>query len=247
MILGTFHFQDSGLDGFKPTDLNIFSDEKQKEIIQLVENLTTFQPTIVALESLPENQNWVDSTYAEYIKGNFELKANEVYQLGYRIAKKTNAKLICVDAKQRLYSDWLSIEDIQKTAEVNGQEKYLELWKERDVQYQAYYEHMENLKHNSLTIPEYLKLINSEQVMLHNYGWYMQKYLAIGNAEEFPWIDEWTRWYNRNYRIFGNLLRLIETGEERILLIIGSGHVPILKQCAEASPDTEYIDVLKFL
>ena len=43
-------------------------------------------------------------------------------------------------------------------------------------------------------------------------------------------------WYNRNLRIYSNVARLIRTPEERVLLIIGAGHVPILQQLLQSSP-----------
>src|SRR5690606_34491756 len=97
LMLGTFHFKDAGLDGYKPVDLDIMSNKRQAEILELVERLAAFKPTVIAVEWLPDNQFWVDSTYNEYINGNFELRQNEVYQIGYRLAEKTGAKLVCVD------------------------------------------------------------------------------------------------------------------------------------------------------
>jgi hypothetical protein len=44
-------------------------------------------------------------------------------------------------------------------------------------------------------------------------------------------------WYNRNLRIFRNLQRITRGPDERLLLIIGSGHLPILRFVAEHSPE----------
>ncbi len=247
MMLGTFHFNDAGLDGYKLESIDLFSDKRQLEILELVNLLAAFNPTVIAIEWLPENQKWVDSTYSEYLNGRFELRKNEVYQLGYRLAEKTGAKIVCIDAKQRMYDDWVSEDQIIEIAEKNNQQHYLKKFEKRQLEYASYHNYKEELKHNKLSLKEYFKYLNSDSALYTNHGWYMQQYLAIGDTDEFPLIDEWTRWYNRNYRIFGNLLRLIETGEERILLIIGQGHIPILKQATQASPDTKYIEVIPFL
>ena len=46
MLLGTFHFQDAGLDHFKPeSNIDILSEERQQEVKEIVEALATFQPT----------------------------------------------------------------------------------------------------------------------------------------------------------------------------------------------------------
>ena len=42
-------------------------------------------------------------------------------------------------------------------------------------------------------------------------------------------------WYNRNLKTFVNLTRITESEDERILLIIGAGHLGFLKQIVEDS------------
>jgi hypothetical protein len=46
-----------------------------------------------------------------------------------------------------------------------------------------------------------------------------------------------TNWYKRNLRILTNLNRVTEIGGDRVLLLIGSGHLAILRQLAS---DSEY-------
>lgn len=54
-------------------------------------------------------------------------------------------------------------------------------------------------------------------------------------------------WYNRNLRIFANLLRIIEREDERILLVIGSGHLGILRHAVETSPEYQLVEVEGYL
>jgi hypothetical protein len=56
-----------------------------------------------------------------------------------------------------------------------------------------------------------------------------------------------TAWYNRNLRIFANLQRITETPDERLLLLIGGGHLPILRHCIVASPECELVEVADYL
>jgi hypothetical protein len=44
-----------------------------------------------------------------------------------------------------------------------------------------------------------------------------------------------TNWYKRNLRILTNLNRVTEVGKDRVLLLIGSGHLAILRQLANDS------------
>ena len=49
----------------------------------------------------------------------------------------------------------------------------------------------------------------------------------MGAEGAYPGPDHVTAWYNRNLRIFANLQRLAAAPDERILLVIGAGHVRI--------------------
>ncbi|MDE0324854.1 MAG: DUF5694 domain-containing protein, partial [Candidatus Poribacteria bacterium] len=58
----------------------------------------------------------------------------------------------------------------------------------------------------------------------------------IGLRDEYPganWVAHF--WYNRNLKTFVNLTRITESEDERILLIIGAGHLGFLKQIVEDS------------
>ena len=50
-------------------------------------------------------------------------------------------------------------------------------------------------------------------------------------------------WHNRNIRIYSNIVRTIRSPEERLLVIIGAGHVPILRQALGASPVVQLVNV----
>jgi hypothetical protein len=43
-------------------------------------------------------------------------------------------------------------------------------------------------------------------------------------------------WYKRNLRIFTNLNRITEFGKDRVLLIMGAGHLKILKDLTRDAP-----------
>ena len=56
-----------------------------------------------------------------------------------------------------------------------------------------------------------------------------------------------TGWHNRNIRIYSNVARLIRSPEEKVLLLIGAGHVPILKAQFSAAPFVKLVDVSEVL
>lgn len=55
------------------------------------------------------------------------------------------------------------------------------------------------------------------------------------------------RWYQRNFRMFANLFAVIGSPRDRVLLIVGSGHCPILRELVQADPRLELIEPLDYL
>ena len=105
LLLGTFHFDDAGLDEHKPEHaFDALSEIRQKEIEQVVALLQTYGPTRIAVEVMPDRQTWLDEKFREYRTENSPLGRNEIYQIGFRLAKRLGLEqLYAVDAKGRSY------------------------------------------------------------------------------------------------------------------------------------------------
>ncbi len=80
LLLGTFHFDNPGLDVAQFDNANVLTAIRQFEILDLVKKLRTFHPDKIYIESLPESQNSIDSLVDQYKKGKYNLKANEINQ-----------------------------------------------------------------------------------------------------------------------------------------------------------------------
>jgi len=50
-----------------------------------------------------------------------------------------------------------------------------------------------------------------------------------GDPYDYAGPDLLAAWYQRNIRIYHNIVKLIESPNERILVIYGSGHLPWLR------------------
>ncbi len=97
------------------------------------------------------------------------------------------------------------------------------------------------------TLTEHLLFLNSDEQLIFSHGHYVLSYLALGTDGEYPAADSLTGWwYNRNLRIYSNILRVMEP-RDRLLLLIGAGHVPIIQHAAQASPEIDLIDLAEVL
>ena len=70
----------------------------------------------------------------------------------------------------------------------------------------------------------------------------------IGLDDQYPGAN-WLAhiWYARNLKIFVNLTRITESANDRILLIIGAGHIFLVQQFLEESGDYIVESPLKYL
>ncbi|HUP49703.1 MAG TPA: DUF5694 domain-containing protein, partial [Thermoanaerobaculia bacterium] len=105
VMVGVFHFASPGLDAYKPVHtFDVMSSDRQTEIEEVAALLARFQPTKIAVEFRPERQARMDELYAEYLRGEYELGTNEVYQLGFRLARMMgHPRVHLVDAPARHY------------------------------------------------------------------------------------------------------------------------------------------------
>jgi hypothetical protein len=69
----------------------------------------------------------------------------------------------------------------------------------------------------------------------------------FGSDLQYLGPDDATSWYNRNLRIFSNLQALTSSSNDRILLIVGAGHLPILRFLAESSPEHRLRELAEFV
>lgn len=243
LILGTFHFMDAGLDSYRPKyDVDVLSPERQEEVVELLGLLGRFEPTKIAVERDSIAQARVDSLYRAFLDGAFELPANEVYQLGFRLARKLgHARVYGVDAERRFYEPWV---DPDEYAMEHGQTGIME--PELQALYRKKAEFEDELKTRQ-TLREHLLRINTPERILRSGGQYLIGNFEVGEEDEYPGVDSKTAWYNRNLKIFANLQRISDLTGDRVLLIIGSGHVPILRHAAQASPQFELVEISEVL
>jgi len=65
-------------------------------------------------------------------------------------------------------------------------------------------------------------------------------------GDGYPGADVVANWYRRNLHIYANLVR--ESGpRERLLVVFGQGHIPVLRHFIEASGEFEVNEVADYL
>ena len=241
MILGSGHLANWGADriNFKMDD--VLAPKRQAELQQLAEQLAQYKPTKIAVEV---DERWdakLQEEYNGYLKDNFQLERHEIHQIGFRLAKEMgHSKVYCVDYfrddpivredRDEHLTDWGTF------AEANNQKHLLsddEKIEGKIVQDEEGRTWIVPEKYEPL-IDMYIKE-NQDEKIRKNLRDYL-RIARIGSQDQYPganWVSHF--WYPRNLKTFVNLTRITESEDERILLIIGAGHLGFLKQIVEDS------------
>jgi len=236
MILGTYHFADAGLDAVKTQLRDTKSSVRQAEILDIVKRLKAFRPTKIAIEATPDRADEINQRLLAYSEGNYTLSANEIDQLGFRIAKQCGVnQLTPIDSKLNLdfssLMQFLGAHDAERSgrlgAVMRGVGKKFEDWD------------------NRFSVGQMLAIHNSKTYIRESHRFYVSLCDATdGNLS--PGADILGDWYKRNARIYGNLRRTIQKGD-RVLVIYGSGHSKILRELVQDSGDLELVEASNYL
>lgn len=239
LLVGTFHFNYPGLDGYKEADkdkMDVLSDLKQNELEELSDYIKRFKPNKIAIEATKEWE--ATKKLRAYAKGDYRGKRDERFQLAMRIASEMGLDtLYSVDATtldselKAHHPDF--VEKLWENFDWRGNSKI-------DSLYGKWYDY--NSKQNKeLSLLESFKYSNSEESLKYTYG----ANLAI---EDFK-LDGYRGadvmsiyWFNRNLRTVRNIQEITESSEDKILVIMGRGHVAMLRQFLDCTPEFNLID-----
>lgn len=238
LVVGTFHFDYPGLDVHKTSDedkIDVLKEPKKSEVTELVNYIKKFQPTKIAVEAMP---SWkATEKLRKYKDGQYADQRDERFQIGMRIATEMNLDTIYALDASSMAEDIAVVDSIYTKA----------LWEDYDFQsddpYEAklreWFDYKDKLiaKTNLL---EYFKYMNQREAHQLNYGSYLIGDFKLDNERGADILSYW--WYNRNVRIFRKMQAIVESPEDRVLVIFGNGHAAVLRQLIESSPEFEFIE-----
>ncbi|MBD5138556.1 MAG: hypothetical protein HDT24_04525 [Ruminococcus sp.] len=226
VLVGTFHY---------PERFDIFSQGVQNQIDEFTNRLALFHPNKIAVEFPYGMQNKLDELYARSEKhcfgenaayGNIERygsivpfkSVNEIVQIGFRLGNKLNHdKIYGIDEDIEL-SDEL-FEKITPYMDMN-----------------SYFEKIQMMTEKTQDLKELYAIHNSDAYITFDHSMYMaMNKINLGNYEGSQLV---LQWYERNLKIFSNLQNVCEK-EDKVLVLIGSSYLKILKELIRASSEMD--------
>lgn len=241
LVLGTYHMHNPGADYANPEVDDINSPQRQREVEALVERLAAFAPTKIAVEYTPEAEPKLNETYTQYLQGKHTLDRIEIEQVAFRLARRMgHTRLHGVDSLGPEAA--LDIGAVLQSGVEQGQaEQVLRTQQIATAAAQRVNEHMKTSDVTGIH-----RFLNSPEFDSQLHGFYL-RLTSIGSSSQPAGAELVTRWYQRNLKIFGNVLRLASSPEERILILFGAGHGKLLRQFTAESPDLQLVPASTYL
>ncbi|EJN59972.1 DUF5694 domain-containing protein [Halogranum rubrum] len=259
VLLGTYHMNEPGLDTVNISTDDVLADARQRELETLVSNLERADPDHVAVERPASQADDVNTVYERYRDGDVAYDEErtfdpqhvhhdadllscrgETVQVGFRLADRLgHERVVSVDVPERLGSgpdfDALEERDVDTTPKLDVPRiDHDELQTSLDERLAA------------SSIPAYHRFLNEEAALHYNDGMF-DRFLRHGEGDNYAGPDALAAWYRRNLRMVHNLWRAVDDDTDRVLFVVGAGHVHVLRHLLTQFPQFCPVSALPYL
>jgi hypothetical protein len=237
MLFGVFHFANPGRDVVNTNPINVMSDENQAYLEALSDRLSEYNPTVVLLEFTPDREPEMQERFRQYVDGDYQLSSNEVYQLGFRIAARSDAETI--HGFDETNTQWKAepLFEYLENIDTSTGAKMSAVFEELTAADQK--------AHASLSLQKLLVRANDTNRDAQNRALYLMTN-HVGEGQNFVGADATASWWHRNFRMYALVQRHARPGE-RVLVIGGQGHIAILRELLADDRDREAVDIGPYL
>lgn len=237
LLLGVFHFANPGRDLVRVDQVDVSTPANQTYLASLAQRICDFRPTAILVERdraiEPEMRRELDA----YLAGEPLPGVNEVYQIGFRVAKACDVERIHgFDESEVGWDPEPLFEHLERAAPDLLGALNAEI---------ARFQVEDTAAHRELTLPELLLRANDPEQDRANKDLYLLTNVA-GAGQGFEGADATARWWRRNFRMYANVQRYAGPGE-RVLVIAGQGHTAILRDLLAIDGRIDAPDVRPYL
>ena len=239
LLLGSYHMSNPGLDRFNLEADDVLVAGRQREIQAVVDGLARFLPTKVAVEA-PWGDTATVRRYRDYVGGVRELRRSEEEQIGFRLASQLGLETIYpIDVRMPLDDEALG-------PLIAANPRHGARLARLDETGRAAMELMGSWLATG-TIGDMLYNMNRPDMLPYAHQPYIEVFVPIVEGDDYAGADMVAIWFQRNLRIFANLTRVAHSPNDRIFVVYGAGHVPLLRDFVTDHPDYCVEDPLPYL
>lgn len=236
LVMGTFHFANPGLDMVKSQVTDVLSASNQRWLDTLATRIAAFAPTDVLVECAVADQPKMDARLLAYRAGGYALARNENDQIGLRVAKAANARLVCFDQRDVHWEG----DKLMKFLEENEPQALEEVQKVF-----ADLSARETREQGALSLAQLLRLSNSSDRDRENKNLYLMTN-AVDAGSSYAGADASASWWRRNFHMYANVQKAAQPGR-RVFVLAGAGHTAVIRDLLANDAARTAVDIGPYL
>lgn len=239
LLLGSYHMSNPGADAFNLEADDVLTPGRQAEIAAVVDRLEQFAPTHVTVEA-PWGDEATMERWRGYVAGERELRRSEEEQIGFRLAHRMGHETVhAIDSPSSM--------DFESVAAAAMQDPRLaQLMGGMQAVGEEAMAMMGDWLANG-TVGSMLWNMNTPQSIALTHMPYIELFAQISVDDNYAGPDMVADWYRRNIRIFSNITRVAHQPDDRVFMVFGSGHIPLVRQLVIEHPNYCVEDPLPYL
>jgi hypothetical protein len=241
MLLGTYHFANPGADAVKHDIDDVLAPKRQREIEDLVERLARWAPDQIAVEWPFSFSDSTQARYQRYRAGTLAPSRNEVVQIGFRLAARLGHPAVHpIDYQMPIGNDSIGALTTRRPELKRTGDSLMAVLQTTADSQAAWM--------RRTTIVEHLRAANTDESLHRGNSLGMfGSFLHAGEGENYGGPQLLAKWYERNIRIAHHLTRVLRAETDQVLVIVGSGHVPPLRNILDEAPQFCPVSPLPYL
>lgn len=233
LLIGTFHFNNPGLDAAQLVTLDVKSEKSKKDIDSIVETIRQFHPSRIFVEYDYHKQETLDLLFTDFLQGKKATKiaeTSEIWQVAFKAAAVTGLKqVIGIDYRLNLPGD-----SIGKVLQENKQEQ---LGKDINNYVQSVSGGFNNAVKRGAGLLDLILEQNTPESRNRDQGFYTTLLTQAGDKNNFAGADVAAAWYKRNINIFSLIQKSVGKDDQRIVVLMGASHIAMLQKFFSLHPD----------
>lgn len=241
MVVGAYHMGNPGQDVVNAEIDSVLTLERQAELDDVAKALSKFNPTAIAVERISEAPDYIDEKFQTYAPKDLAEKADERYQIAYRLADMTGVdRVFGIDEQPSDDEpDYFPFGKLVAHAEVTDQEEDLTAQIAMAQEMATRFSEMQS----SMSVAELL--MDSNYGPMSGHDFYYDTFF-YDRGEDQPGAELQAYWFMRNAKIFSKLIQVSEPGD-RIVVVYGAGHKYWLDHFAENTNGFSKVEVRPYL
>lgn len=217
----------------------VFEPGKQAELDQLAETLAYFQPTKIVVEVPYGQQIQLRRKYYAYRKGDYYLNSSAAEQIGFRLARGLNHDGIFGIDTSSPYDTQSAIQ----YARNHGLNHYVE----RMQHLSRRIAQVKQQKAVGSTVSNYFRYLNDPSTLTDEHYAYVNLFEEM--KRDYPEFGArlYEDWYTHHRHILNQIDMLPFDYGDRVLIIVNSHLVPILKELVRGDITYHWVDMHDYL